>query len=317
MQVSGVVMGTKTKKTLLIIAAGMGSRYGGLKQIDPVGPNGEIIIDYSMYDAVKAGFDKIVFVIRRHFEDAFREKIGRKLDGLVETAYAYQEVDCCLDGFNLPQEREKPWGTGHAILVAKDTIQEPFAVINADDYYGCDSFGLINQQLGNMTAQNCDEYSMVGYVLKNTLSEYGSVARGVCRCDERMYLQNVTERCNISKNGSDAVYLDEAGNGHNLSGDETVSMNLWGFTPDIFGHLQRQFSEYIREHASDDKSEFYIPTAVDTLIQQQIKKVKVVKTHDTWFGVTYPQDKPIAQASIRNLIEQGIYPENLWYSIKT
>ena len=326
-------MAKNIQKTLLIIAAGMGSRYGGLKQIDPVGPNGEIIIDYSMYDAVKAGFDKIVFVIQRHFEDAFREKIGKKLDGVVETAYAYQELDSCLGDFTLPEGRQKPWGTGHAILVAKDVIDEPFAVINADDYYGCKSFKLINRQLGNMADKDCDDYSkdcdeyskgcdeystdcddyaMVGYLLRNTLSEHGSVARGVCQCDERMYLQSVTERCNISKNDSGVTYLDEDGEGHNLSGDEVVSMNLWGFTPDIFVHLQRQFGEYIRQHAGDDKSEFYIPTAVDTLIQQRIKKVKVLKTDDTWFGVTYPQDKPIAQASIRDLIEKGVYPENLW-----
>jgi len=180
------------KPTLLIIAAGMGSRYGGLKQIDPVGPNGEIIIDYSMYDAIRAGFKKIVFVIRHYFEDAFREKIGSKLDGIVETAYAYQELDSCLNGFQLPGDREKPWGTGHAILVAKDVIDEPFAVINADDYYGVEAYRMMADQLNQMVS-NEDEYAMVGYVLRNTLSEYGTVARGVCQHDTPMYWADVTE----------------------------------------------------------------------------------------------------------------------------
>ena len=204
------------KPTLLILAAGMGSRYGGLKQIDPVGPNGEIIIDYSIHDAIEAGFGKLVFIIRRFFEDAFREKIGSRFDGVVQTAYAFQELDACLDGFPLPADREKPWGTGHAILVGEDVIDEPFAVINADDYYGPHAFRIMADYLSN-----ADEYSMIGYILRNTLSDYGAVARGVCECDERMYLKTVVERKQVEKAQNGVRYMDENGTEHPLSGDET------------------------------------------------------------------------------------------------
>lgn len=299
------------KPTLLIIAAGMGSRYGGLKQIDPVGPNGEIIIDYSMYDAVRAGFKKIVFVIRHYFEDAFREKIGSKLEGVVETAYAYQELDSCVDGFDVPEGREKPWGTGHAILVAKDVIDEPFSVINADDYYGVQAYRIMADQLKWM-ATNGDEYAMVGYVLRNTLSEYGTVARGVCHHDDQMYLADVTERTGIRKNGDGAVFIDEYGKEHRLTGNEIVSMNLWGFTPDIFKYLQQQFNTYLKSNGNEDKSEFYIPTAVDTLVQNGQKRVKILKTNDNWFGVTYRKDKVFAQSCIQKLVDQDLYPKKLW-----
>lgn len=304
--------GQLLKPTLLVIAAGMGSRYGGLKQIDPVGPNGEIIIDYSMYDAAQAGFKKVVFVIRHSFEDAFREQIGSKLEGVVETAYAYQELDLCLDGFPLPDGREKPWGTGHATLVAKDVIDDPFAVINADDYYGPNSYRLMKEQLETMSNSEDSDYAMTGFVLRNTLSEYGTVARGICQCDDEMYLTKVTERVGIKKVGDGASYPDENGNEQALSGDEIVSMNLWGFKPSIFGHLQQQFNDYLKEHAGQDKSEFYIPTAVDHLISSGQRKVKVLETDDNWFGVTYREDKIIAQTSINKLIEKGVYPERLW-----
>lgn len=300
------------KKTLLIIAAGMGSRYGGLKQIDPVGPKGEIIIDYSMYDAVRAGFDKVVFVIRHYFEDAFKEKIGSKLNDKVETGYAYQELESCLDGFHLPPGREKPWGTGHAILVAKDVVNEPFAVINADDYYGVQAYRIMAEQLETMQTTSSGQYAMAGYILRNTLSEYGKVSRGVCQCDDQMFLKTVQERTDIRKNNGGIVYIDENRNEHCLTGDEIVSMNLWGFTPDIFEHLQIQFSRYLEKHAAENRSEFYIPSAVDELVQKGIKKVKVLKTHDTWFGVTYREDKEIAQNCINNLIQDGVYPRNLW-----
>ncbi len=305
------------KKTLLIIAAGMGSRYGGLKQIDPVGPNGEIIIDYSMYDAVRAGFDKVVFVIRHYFEDAFKEKVGSKLDGLVETAYAYQELESFLEGFHLPPGREKPWGTGHAVLVAKDVVNEPFAVINADDYYGAEAYRIMAERLDTMHASADNDYAMVGYILRNTLSEYGKVSRGVCECDDQMFLKKVQERTDIRKNNGDIVYIDKNRNEHRLTGDEIVSMNLWGFSPDIFGHLQAQFTDYLKDHAGENKSEFYIPSAVDELVQKGIKKVKVLKTHDTWFGVTYREDKEIAQSCINNLIQDGVYPRNLWQNKST
>jgi len=300
------------KTTLLILAAGMGSRYGGLKQIDPVGPNGEIIIEYSMADALKAGFTKIVFVIRRFFEDAFREKIGKKLDGRVEVAYAFQELDACLNGFPLPPDRQKPWGTGHAILITENLINEPFAVINADDYYGPNAFKIIRAQLQQMASAPDRDYAMVGYTLRNTLSEYGTVSRGVCQCDASMRLTQITECTKIRKQGTAALFIDEQGNEQMLSGDEVVSMNFWGFGPDIFGHLECQFQNFLNRHARETKSEFYIPTAVDTLIKSGQKKVNVLKTDDNWFGVTYPEDKVIARAAVQKLIENGVYPPRLW-----
>jgi UTP-glucose-1-phosphate uridylyltransferase len=300
------------KPSLLIIAAGMGSRYGGLKQIDPVGPNGEIIIDYSIYDAIKAGFGKLVFVIRHYFEDAFREKIGSKFDGMVETAYAYQELDECLDGFALPGDREKPWGTGHAVLVAKDVINEPFAVINADDYYGQDSFGLIYDHLANSNPAKSTDYSMVGFVLRNTLSEYGTVARGVCQCNDEMFMTKVVERTKIEKVGNAARYFDEDGTANSLTGDEVVSMNLWGFQPSVFDHLQREFNNFLRKGGNDNKAEFFIPFVVDELVESGQASVKVLKSHDQWFGITYREDKPKAIARVNSLIKAGTYPEKLW-----
>lgn len=301
------------KPTLLILAAGMGSRYRGFKQIDPIGPNGEMIIDYSMYDAIRAGFQKIVFVIRHSFEEAFRKTIGSKLDGLVETAYAYQEMNSCLNGFPFPTDRPKPWGTGHAILVAREAIQESFAVINADDYYGRHAYRMMKEQLNKMSADSYNpDYAMAGYILRNTLSDYGAVARGVCQHGPDMYLVKVTERTGIQKKGNGAVFIDEEGIQQPLTGDETVSMNLWGFAPDIFDHLQRQFVAHLRQHGRDNQKEFYIPSVVDNLIQSRKKRVKILPTRDRWFGMTYPQDKRIAQSCIRELIEQNVYPEKLW-----
>ena len=292
------------------MAAGMGNRYGGLKQIDPVGPNGEIIIDYSIYDAINAGFGKLVFVIRHFFEDAFKEKIGRKFDGLVETAYAYQELDACLGDFTLPADRQKPWGTGHAILVARDVVNEPFAVINADDYYGTNSFKVIADYLSAGTYEK--EYAMVGYTLKNTLSDYGSVARGVCKCDDRMFMTEIIECTNVEKTADGARFTDNDGNVHQLTGGETVSMNLWGFDASIFKHLERLFAEYLEKNGQNPKGEFYIPFVVDELVENGLTRVKVLPTDDSWFGITYKQDKPIAVASINKLIAQDVYPQKLW-----
>lgn len=300
------------KPTLLIIAAGMGSRYGGLKQIDPVGPNGEIIIDYSMYDAVKAGFEKIIFVIRHHFEDAFKDKIGSKLDGVVETAYAYQELDSCLGDFELPADREKPWGTGHAVLIAKDVVDSPFAVINADDYYGPHSFRVMKKYLSHSSKINEDHYAMVGFILRNTLSEYGHVSRGVCDVDKEMLLKKVVERTKIKKVADGATFVDVDGTEYMLKGDEVVSMNLWGFHPSIFAHLQRQFSKFLKEHGDEEKSELFIPSVVDKLINAGQITAKVLITDDRWFGVTYDKDMVIARECINRLIEQGTYPERLW-----
>lgn len=299
------------KPTLLILAAGMGSRYGGLKQIDPVGPNGEIIIDYSIHDALRAGFGKLVFVIRHYFEDTFKEKIGSKFDGVVETAYAYQELDAALDGFELPAGREKPWGTGHAVLVGQDVVDGPFAVINADDYYGIDSFKVMADFLSGPEVSPTD-YSMVGFELRNTLSEYGDVARGVCHCDEKMYLRDVVERIGVEKHGDGARFFDEDGAECLLSGDEVVSMNLWGFHQSMFGHLSAAFREFLQERGQEQKSEMFIPFVVDDLVKSGRVSVRVLPTHDTWFGVTYREDREIAQRCIAKLIDEGIYPEKLW-----
>ena len=299
------------KPTLLVLAAGLGTRYGGLKQIETVGPYGETIIDYSIYDALTAGFSKVVFIIMHYFEDAFREKVGRKFDGLVETAYAYQELDSCLGGFKPSKKRHKPWGTGHALLVAEEVISEPFAVINADDYYGSNSLRLIAEfvQAGDISYS---DYAMIGYMLRNTLSEYGTVARGVCECDERMFLKRVVERTKVEKTTDGARYIDTDGAVYNLSGEKVVSMNLWGFQPSIFEHMRMQFERFLKDYGDRDDAEFFIPSVVDELIRGGRAKVKVLPTEDTWFGITYPQDKAIAMKCIRRLIDEGVYPERLW-----
>ncbi|MBL7152374.1 MAG: nucleotidyltransferase [Phycisphaerae bacterium] len=299
------------KPTLLILAAGLGSRYGGLKQIDAVGPNGEIIIDYSIYDAIGAGFGKVVFVIRHYFEDAFKEKIGSKFDGVVETAYAYQELDATLGDFALPPNRERPWGTGHAILVAEDIINEPFAVINADDYYGSDSFKMMAEFLSGPAISPAD-YAMAGFRLGNTLSDYGSVARGVCHCDDELFLRDIVERTRVEKRGRTACYSDDDGTEHVLTGEEMVSMNLWGFHPSIFTHLSRQFKDFLEEHGNKLKSELFIPTAVGDLVESGRVNVKVLPTRDSWFGVTYREDREIAERSIAALVADGTYPQKLW-----
>lgn len=300
------------KPTLLILAAGMGSRYGGLKQVDPIGPNGETILDYSIYDAIRAGFEKVVFIIRESFEESFREKIGSKLQGKIEVAYAYQELDKCLGSFDLPESREKPWGTGHAILCAKDVVDAPFAVINADDFYGKDSYRIIKGHLDSVSAQENSPYAMVGYTLRNTLSEHGTVSRGICDCDENMMLKTVTEMTDIACDGNAAVAKANDGSAINLTGEEIVSMNLWGFDTTIFDHLQKQFAQFLKDSGNELKSEFFIPAVVDTLIKQNEKQAKVLHTNESWFGVTYREDKEAAQQSLKQLIEKGYYPEKLW-----
>jgi UTP-glucose-1-phosphate uridylyltransferase len=303
-------MTDKTKPSLLVLAAGMGSRYGGLKQIDPIGPSGEAIIEYSMHDAIKAGFGKIVFVIRQSFEQAFKDMIGNKLDGLCEVQYVYQELDRSLGDFALPEGREKPWGTGHAILVAADVINEPFAVINADDFYGGYSYKAIAEYLTKAAGEN--DYCMVGYTLSNTLSENGCVSRGICQCDADNSLQNVAEHTQIAQTDSTITCLDDAGKDKTLTGEEVVSMNLWGFGPSIFDHLKTRFAEFLAEHGNEEKSEFYIPFVVDDLITQSVAKVKVIKSEASWFGVTYPGDKPSVVAKVAELVENDLYPKNLW-----
>ncbi len=300
------------KPTLLVLAAGMGSRYGGLKQVDPVGPSNEAIIDYSVFDAIRAGFGKIVFVIRKDIEDVFKEKISAKFADKIQVEYAFQQVEAFLpEEFPVPEGRTKPWGTGHAVLVAKDLIKEPFAVINADDFYGKESFELLGKYLSNAKDAQFADFSMVGFPLSNTLSEFGSVSRGVCDFDSNDNLKTITEKTSIEKNGNNGVYI-ENGEKIDLPGGTTVSMNMLGFTPVLFEHLEKMFFEFLKEQGDQVKSEFYIPSVVSDLISANIAKVKVLQTKSKWFGVTYQEDKPFVIDAVKKLVENGDYPTPLF-----
>jgi UTP-glucose-1-phosphate uridylyltransferase len=296
------------KPTLLVLAAGMGSRYGGFKQIDPVGPNGETIIDYSVYDALRAGFEKLVFVIRRDIEEQFKQAIGRRFEPRIAVKYVFQQLDHLPQGHLVPANRKKPWGTGHAILMGAEVINEPFAVINADDFYGTHSFRLLADHLRS----GSPDYALVGFVLRNTLSKFGSVARGVCRLSRDGFLESVTELTRIEPDGTAARYTDAAGRYHPLTGEEVVSMNMWGFTPTIFGHLHEQLIAFLKKNGEDEKAEFYIPTVVNTLVGNGHERAKVLRTSDSWSGVTYREDSPHVSKSIRRLVALGDYPEKLW-----
>ena len=296
------------KPTLLVLAAGMGSRYGGLKQIDPVGPAGETIIDYSIFDAMRAGFGKLVFVIRKDIEQQFREIIGTRFEKRIPVEYAYQELDKLPPGYSLPAGRTKPWGTTHAILMAESVVKEPFAAINADDFYGQQAYQLIAAHLTSGTT----DYAMVGFILRNTLSQHGTVARGVCRVDEQNHLKSVVEMMKIEPDGGGAKDTDAAGQITKLTGEEAVSMNFWGFTPALFPQLRTQFDVFLKQSGTELKSECYIPSTVNDLVVTGQAKVKVLRTNDSWFGVTYREDRPQVVESIRQLIAQGKYPEKLW-----
>lgn len=302
------------KPTLLVLAAGMGSRYGGLKQIDPIGPGGETIIDYSIYDALKAGFGKVVFVIRRDIETDFREVFLSKFANVIPVEYVFQEISKIPAGIEVPETRTKPWGTGHAILMAADIIHEPFAVINADDFYGADAYRKMASFLTSTAEldQNVNEYAMVGYLLRNTMSEYGAVSRGICSLDQNAFLKGVTECTNIEYTHGGIAYHDKDDSLVFLEGDTLVSMNFWGFLPSFFKHLSDQFTEFIHSNYELPKAEFYIPVVVDNLIQSGEARIKVLKSADQWFGVTYKEDKPVVIQKINQLIRSGIYPEKLW-----
>jgi UTP-glucose-1-phosphate uridylyltransferase len=300
--------------TLLVMAAGIGSRYGGLKQIDPVGPNGEIVIDYSVYDALRAGFDRIVFVIRKEIEGAFRERIGRTVESRVETEYVLQELDRLPAGFALPPGRTKPWGTGHAILCARDRVATPFAAVNADDFYGRTAFSALAGHLRNAAdSGGTYDYAMVGYVLENTLSEHGHVARGVCEAGRDGCLIDIRERQMVRAFPDGVKFAGDGGAWVGLSAGSFVSMNVWGFTPSIFGELETRFPAFLRDRAADIlKAEFLIPEVVGSLVREGKARVRVLPTAEKWFGVTYPGDRPRVQAAIREIIARGLYPENLW-----
>jgi len=294
--------------TLLVLAAGMGSRYGGMKQIDPVGPNGEAIMDYSIYDAHRAGFGKVVFVIRKEIESLFKQMLGTRFEKRIAVEYVFQEIGKLAPGFSLPAGRTKPWGTTHAILMAASTIHEPFAVINADDFYGADSFRVLARHLQS----GAQEYAMVGYLLRNTLSDFGVVSRGVCQVDGSGYLKEILELKSIEREGGHAISTDAEGRDTRLTGNEVVSMNMWGGTPPIFGQLREHFKKFLELNGADLKAECYIPSTLNELIQDGQTRVKVLHCADAWFGVTYREDRSRAVESIRHLIEGGYYPKRLW-----
>ena len=300
-----------SKPTLLVMAAGMGSRYGSLKQVDSFGPSGETIMDYSVYDAIRAGFGKIVFVIRRSIEEDFKQTILARFQDKIAVEYVFQELDKVPEGIEVPPQREKPWGTGHAVWVAKEKVHEPFAVINADDYYGAQSFRLVANYLSSLDNDSTD-YCLLGYRLNNTLSDHGYVSRGVCRTDEDGYLQEVTERTRIYRNEEKSIVYEEDSQQVVLTGEETVSMNLMGFAPSAFPYFEEYFVDFMRNHSQELKSEFYLPFVMNEMIQRGIARVRVIPTPDQWFGVTYQEDKEVAQNKLRQLVAQGIYPERLW-----
>jgi len=298
------------KPTLLVLAAGMGSRYGGLKQMDQVGPSGETIIDYSVYDAIKAGFGKVVFVIREDIEDDFKKLFIKKLKDHIHVDYVFQRLDMIPKDIDLPPARKKPWGTSHAVMVAEQKINRPFAVINADDFYGRDSYRVMADFLKSSSEIN--EYSMVGYRLDRTLSEHGYVSRGVCEKNKDNYLEVVTERTKIEKKNKKIIFTDEDGSKDTLRGNMTVSMNFWGFKTSVFDYLKKHFRKFLLEHANEPKSEFFIPALITDLINRKIAKVKVLNTDESWFGVTYRKDKPVVIESIRDLVSKDVYPSKLW-----
>lgn len=300
------------KPTLLVMAAGMGSRYGSLKQIDPVGPNGETIIDYSIYDAIRAGFGKVVFIIRKDIENDFREVFISKLAGRIEVDYVFQELDKLPEGLKVPEGRVKPWGTGHAILMAAEKVKEPFAAINADDFYGAGAYKVMADYLMSLDEKSDTDFAMVGYDLHNTMSEFGSVSRGICHMDSESWLSEVTEKTKIQYTNNGIADIQDNGETTPLKETDIVSMNFWGFTPSFFRMAEPLFINFIKDNIANLKAEFYIPLAVDLLIKGGQARVKVLQSHDKWFGVTYKEDKPLVIKKLGELIREGVYPEKLW-----
>lgn len=294
--------------SLVVLAAGMGSRYGSLKQMDAFGPNGENIIDYSIYDAILAGFDRVVFVIRKQFESAFKEFFAGKFDDKIEVAFVCQELDVLPNGFRLNVSREKPLGTGHAVWVAHEVVDGPFAVINADDFYGRDAYFRIKEYFQSVDADK-GNYCVVGYYLKNTLSDYGTVNRGVCDVDDQMYLRGVNEIVKIARDQDGVIRYPVDGI---LTDDTLVSMNIWGFLPSYFDHAEESLKRFLKDLHAQPTAELYIPSIIDQLISNRTLQVKVLPSDSAWFGVTYKEDKPFVSAQINALIEEGVYPASLW-----
>ena len=302
------------KPTLFLLAAGMGSRYGGLKQLDGLGPNGETIMDYSIYDAIKAGFGKLVFVIRKDFEQDFREKIISKYEGHIPCELVFQSIDALSEGFTCPEGRVKPWGTNHAVMMGAPVINEPFAVINCDDFYGSDSYRSMAQFLSSLPEGSKNRYAMVGFRVGNTLSESGTVSRGICGTDENRMLTSVVERTKIQRMDGEVKYIDDNGEWTATPENTPVSMNFWGFTPDYFGYSADLFVQFLSDPQNMEnlKSEFFIPFVVDKLIAEGTATVEVLDTTSKWFGVTYPEDRPSVVEKIKELVAAGVYPNKLF-----
>ncbi len=300
-----------TTPTLVLMAAGLGSRYGGLKQVERVGPGGEMILDYSIFDAIRAGFGRVVFIIRRDIEDDFKAAVGGRFERHVAVDYAFQELDDLPGGRKPRPERTKPWGTGQAVLLTEPLLTGPFAVINADDFYGASAFRLLSDHLAATDVRSSD-YSLVGYQLSQTLSDHGTVSRGVCELDAGRMLRRIREIKAIEAAGGAGRYRDETGAEHILPGDTSVSMNMWGFAPTIFEHLRRQFVEFLDAHLASEREEFLLPTAVGALIDSGAARVHVLPSAARWFGITYQEDKALVRQGIAALIANGEYPEKLW-----
>ncbi|WP_274957602.1 nucleotidyltransferase [Millionella massiliensis] len=302
------------KPTLLVLAAGMGSRYGSLKQMDGIGPNKEAIIDYSIYDAIRAGFGKVVFVIRHSFGAEFKEVFcPERFGGKIAVEYVFQELDCLPEGYSVPEGREKPWGTNHALMMGAPVINEPFAVINADDFYGQDAIAQMGKYLASLSEGSKGEYAMVGYEVSKTLSENGTVSRGVCTINADGYLDSIVERTKIERQNGQIVYIEADGT-HPLAENTPVSMNLFGFTPDYFGYSTAFFKNFLDEALASGnlKAEFFIPLLVNKLVSEGTAKLKVLHTSSPWFGVTYKEDRPGTVQKVLDLIAAGVYPQSLW-----
>lgn len=300
------------KPSLLILAAGIGSRYGSLKQMDRFGPSGETLIDYSIFDAMRAGFRKAIFIISKIMENEFKEIFFKKYPGEIEVDYVVQRLEDVPEGVKIPPDREKPWGTTHAVLSAASKINEPFAVLNADDFYGANSFRIIFSNLSSLKKNEEEAYCIVGYRLSKTLSEHGYVARAVCELDEKGYLKSIVERLKIKKIENKIFYQDEGGRLIEIKGDPMVSMNMMGFFPSVFPHLKLCFEKFIQEHSQNPKAELYLPNVVNEMIKTKAAKVKILSSDEDWFGVTYKEDKAKAIKKIEELVKRGIYPRNLW-----
>lgn len=303
------------KPVLVVMAAGMGSRYGGLKQLDPVGPHGALIIDYSVYDARRAGFETVIFVIKRELEQEFRAAIGDRLSPFMDVRYAFQDSADLPEGYTVPEGRVKPWGTAQAALAARHLVDGPFAVINADDYYGPEGFRAIYEYLSTHPDGAVYEYAMVGYLVKNTVTEHGHVARGVCEVDEKGYLADITERTRIEQDGPDARYTEDGGTSWtHLSGSTPVSMNLWGFTKSFLTEAWARFPAFLDQALAEnpDKAEYFLPSVVSALIAERKARVKVLTSGDRWYGVTYQADRPTVVAALQAMTDSGLYPETLW-----